>query len=63
MDAPVLWISAANEDGLDALEQTIRDMFEQGMIAGNDEVVITNARQKTCLYVSAMTQSPAYQKK
>ena len=24
-------------------------MFEQGMIAGNDEVVITNARQKTCL--------------
>ena len=46
MDAPVLWISAANEDGLDALEQTIRDMFEQGMIAGNDEVVITNARQK-----------------
>ena len=63
VDAPVLWISAANEDGLDALEQTIRDMFEQGMIAGNDEVVITNARQKTCLYVSAMTQSPAYQKK
>ena len=49
VDAPVLWISAANEDGLDALEQTIRDMFEQGMIAGNDEVVITNARQKTCL--------------
>ena len=46
VDAPVLWI---NEDGLDALEQTIRDMFEQGMIAGNDEVVITNARQKTCL--------------
>ena len=31
VDAPVLWISAANEDGLDALEQTIRDMFEQGM--------------------------------
>lgn len=49
VDAPVLWISAANEDGLDVLEQTIRDMFEQGMIAGNDEVVITNARQKTCL--------------
>lgn len=49
VDAPVLWISAANEDGLDVLEQTIHDMFEQGMIAGNDEVVITNARQKTCL--------------
>ncbi len=35
-----------NEDGLDALEQTIRDMFEQGMIAGNDEVVITKCTSK-----------------
>ncbi len=49
IDAPVLWISAAKEDGLDTLEQTIRGMFEQGMLAGNDEVIITNARQKTCL--------------
>ncbi len=49
IDAPVLWISAAKEDGLDALEQTIRGMFEQGMLAGNDEVIITNARQKACL--------------
>lgn len=49
INAPVLWISAAKEDGIDALEQTIQDMFERGMLAGNDEVIITNARQKTCL--------------
>lgn len=49
IDAPVLWISAAREEGLDALEQEIKKMFEQGKISKNDEVIITNARHKTCL--------------
>ena len=43
---PVIEISAKEETGMDLLEQTILDLFYQGEISFNDEVFITNARQK-----------------
>ena len=42
----VLTISARSGEGLDALEQTIRKMFFSGQLSFNEEVMITNARQK-----------------
>lgn len=48
-DAPVLWISAKEETGLEELENTIRQMFFQGEISFNDEVYITSIRQKQAL--------------
>ncbi len=49
VDAPVLNISAREETGLEELETMIKDMFFQGEISFNDEVYITNIRQKTAL--------------
>ena len=49
VDAPILLVSAAKEEGLDMLEKQIKDMFNQGSLSGNDEIIITNARQKACL--------------
>lgn len=48
-EAPVLSISAREETGLDLLETQIREMFFQGEISFNDEVYITNMRQKRAL--------------
>lgn len=42
----VLTISARSGEGLDTLEQTIRKMFFSGQLSFNEEVMITNARQK-----------------
>lgn len=47
--APVLNISATEETGLADLETMIKDMFFQGEISFNDEVYITNMRQKRAL--------------
>lgn len=48
-DKPVISISARNEQGVDILEEKIKEMFFQGEISFNDEVYITNARHKKAL--------------
>ncbi|MCD8022133.1 MAG: tRNA uridine-5-carboxymethylaminomethyl(34) synthesis GTPase MnmE, partial [Lachnospiraceae bacterium] len=46
---PVIEISAKEQTGIDQFEQMVKQMFFQGELAFNDEVYITNARQKTAL--------------
>jgi len=43
---PVIEISAKEETGLDALEQTLKTLFYHGDLTSHDEVTITSARQK-----------------
>ncbi len=45
-----LSVSAKYGEGIEALEQTIEEMFLGGEISVNDEVFLTNARQKAFLY-------------
>lgn len=45
-DIPIIKTSTKEEIGIDALEQTIKDMFFQGKISFNDEIYITNMRHK-----------------
>lgn len=45
----VIAISAKEETGIDLLEKTIQEMFYEGSIDFNDEVMITNVRHKTAL--------------
>lgn len=47
--SPVLTVSAKNNTGLDLLEEQIRELFYNGKITFNDEIYITNARQKASL--------------
>ncbi|MCQ2509480.1 MAG: tRNA uridine-5-carboxymethylaminomethyl(34) synthesis GTPase MnmE [Lachnospiraceae bacterium] len=47
--APVIGISARENQGIDALEECIREMFFQGELSFNDEVMITNVRHKHAL--------------
>ena len=49
MDKPVIPVSAKEEQGIDRLEQTVKDMFYDGSISFNDEIYITNMRQKAAL--------------
>lgn len=46
---PVITFSAKKGDGLDELENKIRDLFYEGKVKYNDELYITNARQKESL--------------
>ena len=46
---PVLSVSAREGNGIELLEQTIRELFYRGELSFNDEVYITNARQKADL--------------
>lgn len=48
-DKPVIPISARHEQGVDLLEQKIKEMFFQGELSFNDEVYITNVRHKKAL--------------
>ena len=48
-DIPVIDVSARNGQGIDILEQTIKDMFYKGHISFNTEVYITNTRHKDFL--------------
>ena len=43
---PVINISAKNQTGITEFEESIKDMFFNGELEFNDEVFITNARQK-----------------
>lgn len=49
LDKPTIEISAKEEEGMFELEQTVKDMFFQGDISFNDEIYITNVRQKEAL--------------
>lgn len=46
---PVVAISAKEEEGIDTLEQQIKDLFFDGDLSFNDEIYITNIRHKTAL--------------
>lgn len=48
-EKPVIPISARKEQGVDLLEQKIKEMFFQGELSFNDEVYITNVRHKKAL--------------
>ncbi len=49
IEKSVISISAKKHTGIDKLEDTIKEMFFQGEILFNDEIYITNVRQKTAL--------------
>lgn len=46
---PVVSISAKKEEGIDRLEQQIKEMFFEGNLTFNDEIYITNVRHKAAL--------------
>lgn len=46
---PILTISAKEGEGIPALEKKIKELFFQGEVNFNDEVLITNLRQKQAL--------------
>ena len=48
-DHPVLSISAREEMGIDQLEEVLKELFFHGEISFNDQVCITNLRQKRLL--------------
>lgn len=50
IECPVITVSAKEQTGIDALEQTIVNMFLGGRLDYNDELMITKARQKDALY-------------
>ena len=42
-------ISAKQEHGIEKVEHALKEMFFEGKVSFNDEVYITNIRQKTAL--------------
>lgn len=42
-------VSAREETGIDQLENKIKEMFYEGDLDFNDEVMITNVRHKTAV--------------
>lgn len=46
---PILTISTKNETGIDSLEDTLKELFYQGKLDFNDEICITNVRQKEAI--------------
>lgn len=46
---PIIEVSAKHQQGIDLVEQTLKDMFFEGNLAFNDEIYITNVRHKTAL--------------
>ena len=50
---PIISISVKENAGIDLLEQKIKEMFYHGEISFNDEIYITNARQKSSLMDTA----------
>lgn len=49
IEKQVISVSAKEETGLDELEDALKEMFYQGDISFNDQIYITNIRQKTAL--------------
>ncbi|MCR5272481.1 MAG: tRNA uridine-5-carboxymethylaminomethyl(34) synthesis GTPase MnmE [Lachnospiraceae bacterium] len=52
LDCNVIPVSAKFNDGMEELKKLIREMFLSGDIKSNDEVFITNARQKDALVMA-----------
>lgn len=48
-DIPVIRISARENKGIDRFENTVKEMFFQGQISHNSEIIITNVRHKEAL--------------
>ena len=48
-DIPVIAISAKEEQGIRELEDTVKTLFLKGNLSFNDQIYITNARQKNAL--------------
>ena len=48
-DTPVISVSAKEEYGIKELEDKVKDLFLKGKISFNEQIFITNARQKTAL--------------
>ena len=46
---PVIQISAKEEQGIQTFQDTLKEMFLRGNISFNEEIYITNARQKNAL--------------
>lgn len=46
---PIVEISAREEQGIDALEELLKNMFFDGNLSFNDQLYITNVRQKTAI--------------
>lgn len=49
INCPIISISAKLEKGIDLIGQTIKEMFFNGEVKFNDEIYITNIRQKNLL--------------
>ncbi len=49
VDHPILTVSMKDSTGIEEFEELIRDMFFHGKISFNDEIYITNIRQKNSL--------------
>lgn len=56
-DKTILSISAKQNEGIKALEDTIQEMFFHGKLSFNDEVYITNIRHKNALSEAAESLS------
>lgn len=50
---PIVSVSAKTGAGMDRLEELLREMFYQGRLSFNNEICITNMRQKTLLQEAA----------
>ncbi|MCD7715308.1 MAG: tRNA uridine-5-carboxymethylaminomethyl(34) synthesis GTPase MnmE [Lachnospiraceae bacterium] len=50
---PITEISAKEETGIDTLESLLKEMFYQGELTFNDEVIISSARQKSELVLAS----------
>ena len=48
-DIPVISVSAKEEQGIRELEEKVKEMFLKGEISFNDQIYITNVRQKNAL--------------
>ena len=48
-EKPMIEISAKQEHGIEEVEHALKEMFFEGKVSFNDEVYITNIRQKTAL--------------
>ena len=49
IEKPMIEVSAKEESGIRELEEVMKEMFFHGEISFNDEIYITNIRQKTAL--------------
>ena len=49
LDFPVIPFSAKEKEGMDELVSTIQEMFYEGALSSEEEVIISSERQKQCL--------------